>query len=351
MKGWEKNIRRVIPYVPGEQPDQADIIKLNSNENPYPPSPMVQEVLKEYDTDALRFYPNQNLESLREQIASYTGLKKECVFAGVGSDDVLALAFMAFFNGKDPLLFPDITYSFYEVWANLFQIPYEMIPLDKEFRIDFSKYEKKNGGIIFPNPNAPTGIYKPLETIEKLLDTNQDSIVIVDEAYIDFAGASAIALLPKYENLLVVQTFSKSRSLAGTRIGYALGNETLITHMEEMKHSFNSFTLSTLAMEMGIASLKDEAYFKEYTSRIVETREWTKGELRELGFEFPDSQGNFLLATHHDYSAKELFMKLREEGIYVRYFERPRLDQYLRITIGTMEEMRIFVEKVSEILS
>lgn len=345
MREWEKNIRKVVPYVPGEQPKKKQMIKLNTNENPYPPAPGVQKALKEFETDRLRLYPDPAAEELVESIAKYYGVKNSQVFVGVGSDDVLAMAFMTFFNSDKPILFPDITYSFYDVWAEVFRIPYEQIPLDEKLHICTKDYKKENGGVIFPNPNAPTGVLIPLEEVEEIIKANQDVVVIVDEAYIDFGGESALPLIEKYDNLLVVQTFSKSRSMAGMRIGYAFGNENLIKYLNDVKYSFNSYTMDQLTLALGKASMEDELYFKEITSKIIKTREWTKKELKELGFEFEDSMSNFIFATHPEIFAKKLFEDLKKENIYVRYFSKPeRISNYLRITIGTDEEMQKLVD-------
>ncbi len=259
---------------------------------------------------------------------------------GVGSDDVLAMSFLAFFNTGRPILFPDITYTFYDVWAGLFGIPYEQIPLDDKLQIRAEDYCGKNpGGIVIANPNAPTGVALTLEEIEKIVSGNRDVVVIIDEAYVDFGAKSALMLLEKYDNLMVVQTFSKSRAMAGMRIGYAFGNEKLIGYLNDCKFSFNSYTMSRAALELGVAAVKADAYFKEICGRIIRTRERVKGELRELGFMFPDSKTNFIFAAHESIPAKQIFEALKEEGIYVRYFAKPRIDNYLRITVGTDEEM------------
>ena len=348
MRLCEDKIRKVVPYVPGEQPNEADMVKLNTNENPYPPAPGVQEVLRNMDAERMRLYPDPTVGALVEALADNFGLKKEQVFVGVGSDDVLAMAFMTFFNSDKPILFPDITYSFYDVWADLLRIPYECQPLDENFRIVKEDYYKENGGIVFPNPNAPTGVELPQDAIEDILRHNPDKIVIVDEAYVDFANASALPLIEKYDNLLVVQTFSKSRSMAGMRIGYAMGNEQLIKYLNDVKYSFNSYTMNRTAIEMGIASVTDKDYFEDTVEKIKATRAWTAKELKKLGFTFQDSKANFIFASHESVSAQEIFQALRQAHIYVRYFNRPRIDNYLRITIGTQEEMEkliAFLEK------
>ncbi len=339
MREWEKNIRKVVPYVPGEQPKRKDIIKLNTNENPYPPSPRVAQVLHGMTTDTMRKYPDPTAELLVNAIAKEQGVRPQQVFVGVGSDDVLAMSFLTFFNSDRPILFPDITYSFYDVWADVFRIPYECQPLNDAFEIVKEDYYRENGGVIFPNPNAPTGALLPLEDIEDIIQHNQDVIVIVDEAYIDFGGVSAQDMIEKYDNLLVVQTFSKSRSMAGMRIGYAMGNETLIRYLNDVKYSFNSYTMNETAIALGVAAVEDHEYFEETRRKIITTRERAKKELTALGFSFADSKANFIFAAHESCPAKELFEALKEEGIYVRYFNKPRISNHLRITIGTDDEM------------
>lgn len=341
MKAWEKNIRRVVPYVPGEQPQLEKMIKLNTNENPYPPSPKVMETKDKIEN--LRLYPDPTVSKLVNAIAAYHGLEQEQVFVGVGSDDVLAMSFLTFFNSEKPILFPDITYSFYDVWANLYKIPYKQKELDENFRIRKEDYIEENGGVIFPNPNAPTGVYENLDFIEDILKANQDVIVIIDEAYIDFGGTSALELLPKYENLLVVRTFSKSRSMAGMRIGYAMGNKELIRALNVVKHSYNSYTMNQPSICMGVASIEDEEYFKDKVEKIISTREQFKKDLTELGFSFPDSKSNFVFATHKTAKAKDIFEAAKKEGIFLRYFNQPKIDNYLRISIGTEEEMKALV--------
>lgn len=342
MKAWKKNIRQVVPYVPGEQPKETDVIKLNTNENPYPPSPKVKELCGRIEN--LRLYPDPAASRLVNAIADYKGLDRSQVFVGVGSDEVLALSFLTFFNSDKPILFPDITYSFYDVWADLFRIPYETRALDDAFQIRREDYYGENGGVIFPNPNAPTGVLMSLDGIRDILEHNQDVVVIVDEAYIDFGGETAQSLLDTYENLLVVQTFSKSRSLAGLRIGYAMGSPELIRALHDVKYSFNSYTMNQPSILLGAASVEDDAYFRETTAKIMDTREWFKKEMRDLGFTFPDSKSNFLFASHESVPAKEIFEAARKQNIYVRYFDKERINNYLRITIGTDEEMRRFLE-------
>lgn len=350
MKPWMNYIRKVEPYVPGEQPNKEKMIKLNTNENPYPPSKKVLKRMQEIDISNLRLYPDPKASLLVEAIAEYQQLENDQIFIGVGSDDVLGMAFLTFFHSDQPILFPDITYSFYPVWANLFQIPYECPALDQNFHIVKEDYYKKNGGIVIANPNAPTSIYEDITFIEDLLLHNQESIVIVDEAYIDFAGISAKELIKKYDNLLVVQTFSKSRSMAGMRIGYAMGHKDLIKALQNVKYSYNSYTMNYFTLQLGECSIRDNEYFRCIVNKIIATRERIKVELKELGFSFPESSANFIFATHNKLSAKELFLELRKAEVYVRYFEQPRIDNYIRITIGTDEEMDQFIKQIKEIL-
>ena len=349
---WEDGVRKVVPYVPGEQPKQAGIIKLNTNENPYPPAPGVKKALDRMDHGELRLYPDPESGVLVKALAAYYGVSEKQVFVGVGSDDVLAMAFLTFFNTGRLILFPDITYSFYDVWADLFRMPYEQIPLDDAFRIRTEDYiGRECGGIVIANPNAPTGAFLPLAEIEKIIAANRDVVVIVDEAYVDFGAESALPLLKKYDNLLVVQTFSKSRAMAGMRIGYAYGNEKLIGYLSDCRFSFNSYTMNRPALAAGAAALADEAYFKDICGRIIKTRERVKEEFRELGFSFADSRTNFVFAAHEKVPAKEIFEMLKEKKIYVRYFAKPRIDNYLRITIGTDEEMDRLLSVLREYLT
>ena len=342
------NIRRVTPYVPGEQP-AGEVIKLNTNECPYAPSPRVAAAIAACSTDRLRLYPEPDCHTLKEALAAHYETDAAEVFVGVGSDDVLALAFLTFFAGKKPVLFPDITYSFYDVWAELYNIPYETVPLAEDFTLRPEDYARENGGIVFANPNAPTGIALPLTGVEEILSSNPDSVVIVDEAYVDFGAATALPLLKKYENLVVVRTMSKSRALAGMRIGYAFASPRLIRAMEDVKASINSYTMTTLSLAAGKAAIEDTAYFRETLAKIIRTREETKAALRRLGFSVTESRTNFLFAKKPGVSAQKLFEALRERGIYVRYFNKPRIDEYLRITIGTDEEMARLLKELKEL--
>lgn len=354
---WEENVRKVVPYVPGEQPKRSNMIKLNTNECPYPPAPGVQEVLAKFDTDKLRLYPDPNATVLVDAIADAYGVKNSQVFVGVGSDDVLAMIFLTFFNSKNPIIFPDITYSFYDVWADLFRIPYKQLPLDEDFHIVKEDYmgggcmkDQPVGGVIFANPNAPTGMLVDLDFIEDILKANPDVVVVVDEAYVDFGGVSALPLIEKYDNLLVVQTFSKSRAMAGMRIGYAFGQEKIIKFLNDAKFSFNSYTMDQLTLDLGVASVQDRAYLEQTTAKIIATRERTKVALKELGFSFGDSKSNFIFAKHESVDATVIFEKLREKDIFVRHFGAERIKNYLRITIGTDEEMDTLIAELKVIL-
>lgn len=343
MTRWEENVRRVVPYVAGEQPNKEKMIKLNTNECPYPPAPGVEKLAANLNHDALRLYPNANAAPLVEALAGYYGVKEGQVFVGVGSDDVLAMAFMTFFNGDKPILFPDVTYSFYDVWADLYRIPYKTCALDENWHLRPGDYKQPNGGIIFPNPNAPTGLLEPLEVVEDIIAANPDAVVIVDEAYIDFGGVSALSLLEKYENLLVVRTFSKSRAMAGLRIGFCIGSEKLIGYLNDVKFSFNSYTMNMPSQVLGVEAVRDDGYFKEIVGKIIATRERVQEELLKLGFTFPKSDANFIFASHKSVPAKEIFQALREEDIYVRYWDKPRINNSLRITIGTDEQMDVLL--------
>ena len=349
-KPFLDKLRKIDPYVPGEQPKTASIIKLNANENPYPPAPGVAEVLRTFDTAKLAVYPDANAKALKTAVADRFGLRPAQVFLGNGSDDVLALAFQSFFCSDKPILYPDITYSFYPVWCDLFRIPYETMPLDEDFCVNVRDYDKPNGGIVLPNPNAPTGRGVSLDFLEDLLQHNQDCVVIIDEAYVDFGAQSAVPLLDKYENLLIVQTTSKSRSLAGMRIGYALGSETLISTLEAVKNSYNSYTMDAVALAVGEASIRDEAYFQDTCRKVAATRDRSADELRALGFTVLPSLTNFLFVTHPEKKAPDIFAALREKGIFIRYFKLPRIDNYLRITVGTDEQMDKLLAALKEIL-
>ena len=351
MMKWEENVRKVVPYVPGEQPKDKNVIKLNTNENPYPPAPGVEELMNTMTYQDFRLYPDTDATELTKSLAKFYGVRESQIFVGVGSDDVLGMAFMTFFNNTEkPVLFPDITYSFYDVWADLYRIPYKQIPLDEDFRIRKEDYLIENGGIIFPNPNAPTGVLESVSNIEDIVKANPESVVIIDEAYIDFGGQSCLPLVEKYENLMVVQTFSKSRSMAGMRIGFAIANEKMIDYLKAAKFSYNSYTMNMPSLIMGVASVEDKAYFEQTCEKIITTREWFKKEMKALGFVFTDSYSNFLFAEHKSVPAKEIFDKLKEKKIYVRYWNKARINNRLRITIGTDEQMQQLIEALKEIV-
>lgn len=351
MSTWRDNLRTIEPYVPGEQPNLPDMIKLNTNENPYPPSPKVVGVLKSFDCDSLRLYPDPNSQLLADALAKRYGLASDQVFLGVGSDDVLAIAFMTFFNSKKPVLFPDITYSFYDVWAELFQIPYERPALDEHFDLIREDYYKENGGVVIANPNAPTGVLQNIDFLRDVIEHNRDVVVIIDEAYADFSESSALELTKEYDNVLIVQTYSKSRSLAGMRIGYAMGNPELIKAMNDVRYSYNSYPMTRLSVALGVAALEDETYFQDTVAKVIETREWTKEQLKRLGFSFRDSRTNFIFAAHESVPAVQIFDALREKHIFVRHFSQKRIDNYLRISIGTREEMERFIEETEKIVA
>ena len=351
MGNWRKNLRVVDPYVPGEQPKQEDMIKLNTNENPYPPAPGVEKVLKSMETGDFRLYPKPDARELVDALAEEYNVPAEQIFVGVGSDDVLGMAFLTCFNGEKEILFPDITYSFYPVWADLFKIPYKRPALDENFCIKKEDYFVPNGGIVIANPNAPTSIAMPLTDIEEIVEKNPDSVVIIDEAYVDFGGESALALVDKYDNLLVVQTFSKSRSMAGMRIGFAIGNKELIDAMYAVRNSYNSYTMNMPSILCGVEAVKDRAYFDKTRQAIMETRTQTARNLEALGFTVLPSSTNFLFAAHERVPAEELFQMLREKHIYVRYFKSPRIQNYLRITIGTDAQMEKFLAEVEKYLA
>jgi len=310
----------------------------------------VARALKEFDCEALRRYPDPAVSKLRGAIASYHNLDMGNVFVGVGSDDVIAMCYMTFFNSDKPILFPDITYSFYDVWADEFKVPFAVKALNDDFRINKSDYYVENGGVIIPNPNAPTGIAEPVEFFEDILNHNRDSIVIIDEAYVDFGASSCIELLSKYDNLIVVRTFSKSRSMAGSRIGYALASEEIITALHNVKYSYNSYTMDSVTIMLGVEAIKDEKYFRENLDKVICTRNWTRDRLLELGFVVFDSSANFLFVKPSGISAKALFEKLKERNIYVRYFNKPRTYNYLRISIGTDLEMQALIDAIAEII-
>ncbi len=353
MSSWKNNLIQIAPYVAGEQPDKKDFIKLNANENPYPPAKGVIEAIASFNAGELKKYPDANAVPLAKAIAERFGVAYENVFVGNGSDDVLALAFRAFFNSDKPVLYPDITYSFYPVWCEMLSVPYELIPVDESFNINAADYRRENGGVIICNPNAPTSIGRGLDFIREILDTNPDSVVICDEAYIDFAIGdveSAVPLLKEYPNLAVIQTFSKSRSMAGMRIGYCIAGEELIGALRAAKDSYNSYPLDSVAIAAGCASVADEQYFCDTIAKVISTRERLTARLRAMGFTVADSCTNFVFAEHKDKRAADISAFLKTKDIYVRHFSKARIDNHLRITIGTDEEIDALIAALEEYL-
>lgn len=350
-KYWSPLTASLVPYVPGEQPKDKKYIKLNTNENPYPPSPKVLDAIQGAVNDDLRLYPDPTCDELVKTVAEYFQLDSREVFVGNGSDEVLAFAFAAFFNPAVPILFADITYSFYKVYAEFYGLQVDLVPLDEQFRLPLDQFcNRSNGGIVIPNPNAPTAMMVSVDDFRAVLESNPHQVVIIDEAYIDFGGETAAKLVKEFPNVLVIQTLSKSRSLAGLRVGWALGSEELIDGLNRVKNSFNSYTLDRLALAGAVVAIKDEAYFQATTAKVIATREVVISELATLGFHVTDSKANFVFISHPEKSAELIFEQLREKGILVRYFKQPRIDQYLRVSIGTDQEMAAFLQAVKEIV-
>ncbi|MEX5741613.1 histidinol-phosphate transaminase [Acinetobacter baumannii] len=351
MRFWSPEVRELEPYVPGEQPKIQNLLKLNTNENPYPPSPKVveavQAVLHE-QADVLRLYPDPDATALKQAIAKQQNIDVSQVFVGNGSDEVLAHIFKAFFLQDEPILYPDITYSFYPVYSQFFGTKTKEIPLDENFEIDVQDYTQPNGGVIITNPNAPTSIALSLAEIEQVLQTNPDRVVVIDEAYVDFGAESAVSLINRYENLVVCQTTSKSRSLAGLRVGFAIAQSHLIAALEAVKNSFNSYPIDRFAIAAAVASFEDQAYFEEQCQKVITSREKLVRDLTELGFDVLPSKANFIFATHSQHDAGQLAQKLREQGIIVRYFNKPRINQFLRITVGTDEQNARLVQTLKQ---
>lgn len=347
---WSDAIKGLSPYIPGEQPKLANLVKLNTNENPCGPSPRVLAAIRDATGDALRLYPDPNAEQLKVVIGKYHAVETKNVFVGNGSDEVLAHIFLGLLKHPRPILFPDITYSFYPVYCGLYQVDFKTIPLANDFSIRIKDYTRPNGGIIFPNPNAPTGCLLPLSDIESLLRSNPDSVVVIDEAYVDFGGESAIPLIADYPNLLVVQTLSKARSLAGLRVGFAAGHADLIEALERIKNSFNSYPLGRLAIAGATAAFEDREYFENSCKTVIATREKLVDELKALNFEVLPSAANFIFARHPQHDAEKSALALRQRGIIVRHFKLPRIDQFLRITIGTNEQCEKLVAALKEML-
>ena len=355
-KFWNDKIKEIEPYVPGEQPKDKKYIKLNTNENPYSPSEKVIEKIKSMSLKDLKLYPDPDVSELRKVIGEYFSQKiderntKEQIFVGNGSDEVLALIFMTFFNKGDKVYYPDITYSFYPVYADLFDLKEVKIPLNENFEIEIDKYFGLDGHIIITNPNAPTSIALNLNEIEKIVKNNPTQLIVIDEAYVDFGAESSVKLVNKYDNVLVVQTFSKSRSFAGMRLGYAIGSENIIEGLNRLKFSFNSYTVDRISIEAGIESFKDDDYFVKTNAKIIETREKTVKKLKKLGFKVLNSSANFIFISHNKVFAGDLYKNLKDNGVLVRYFAKDRIDNYLRVTIGIDEDMEIFIEKLNKLL-
>ena len=354
MRFWSPEVRDLEPYVPGEQPKIQNLLKLNTNENPYPPSPKVVDAVQAvlaHQADALRLYPDPDATVLKQAIAKQQNVDVSQVFVGNGSDEVLAHIFKAFFIQQEPILYPDITYSFYPVYSQFFGVQTKQIPLNEKFEIDISDYEQENGGIIITNPNAPTSIALGLNKIEQVLKANPNRVIVIDEAYVDFGAESAVDLVSRYENLVVCQTTSKSRSLAGLRVGFAIGQAHLIAALEAVKNSFNSYPIDRFAIAAAVASFEDQDYFQEQCEKVIASREKLVANLTELGFNVLPSKANFIFATHSLHDAAQLAEKLREQGIIVRYFNKPRINQFLRITIGTDEQNQRLVDTLKMLIS
>ncbi len=348
---WSRRARALNPYTPGEQPRDRVFIKLNTNENPYPPSPAALAAIREAAGEILRLYPDPDCTDLREALAAAYGLKPEQVFVGNGSDEVLALCFQAFFDPDRTILFPDVTYSFYPVFADLYGLSYREVPLDGGFGVPVEEFLGNNGGVVIANPNAPTGRALPLDAIRRLLEGNPEAVVLVDEAYVDFGAASAVELIDRYSNLVVVQTMSKSRALAGLRVGFALGSADLIAALNSVKNSFNSYPLDRLALAGAEGALRDRAYFQTTVGKVIRTRDRTAGRLKEMGFTVCDSAANFLFVSHPAVPAKALLDGLRDRGILVRWWDKPRIQDYLRVTVGTDGEMEALCAALEELLA
>jgi histidinol-phosphate aminotransferase len=347
---WSELVFNLKPYTPGEQPQMSNFTKLNTNENPFPPSPAVIAAIDSFDKNTLRLYPDPDAVELKQTLAKIHGLTPQHVFVGNGSDEVLAFAFCAFFKKKLPLLFPDITYSFYPVYCNLWDIDYRMIPLKETFELKIEDYRIENGGVILANPNAPTGRALALNQVKSLLDYNSQVVVAIDEAYVDFDAQSAVKLVDDYPNLIVIHTLSKSYSLAGLRVGYAFGNPQLIEGLERIKNSFNSYPLDRLAIKGAVAALLDKEYFEDTRKTIQKLRSFLTAKLIELGFEVVPSSTNFVFATHLKMPAVKIYQKLRENGILVRHFNLPRIDNYLRISIGIQPEIKQLIAALNLLL-
>ncbi|QKY71144.1 histidinol-phosphate transaminase [Lentibacillus sp. CBA3610] len=345
-KFWSEAVKRAKPYVPGEQLNDPSIVKLNTNENPYDPSPNVIEAIQ---SEQLNLYPSPDADHLRTEIGNFYNLNKDHIFIGNGSDEILAFSFMAFFEPDAKIRFPAITYSFYPVYAKLFNIPYDEVTLNRDFTIPIEAFFGSEGGVIIANPNAPTGLYLDVEAVEEIVANNPEKVVMIDEAYVDFAPASAVSLVKRYPNLLIVQTMSKSRSLAGLRVGFAIGDPGLIEALFRIKDSFNSYTVDRLAMAGATAAIKDRTYFRKTTHKIIRTREWLIPEMKKRGFHVLPSHANFIFVSHYKISAESLYQRLKQQGYLIRHFQKPEINHFLRITIGTDEQMKHFIKALDHI--
>ena len=345
-----KMLSGLVPYAAGEQPKDMKYVKLNTNENPYSPSPKVKDVINNFDYSTLKLYPDPECTELKNAISQFYKVSNDSIFCGNSSDEIIAMVFMAFFSGKT-IAFPDITYSFYPVWCDIFGISKKIIPLKNDWTIDSENFPSDCGGLVICNPNAPTGIAMSCAEIEKIVQKNPNSLVLVDEAYIDFGGESCIKLTEKYDNLLIVQTLSKSRSLAGIRVGYAIGNPDLINSLNVVKNSFNSYTIDRLAIAVAAAAVSDGEYFENCCKKVIGTRNWAAGELKKLGFEILPSSANFIFANPpKEFSAEKMYLDLKANGVLVRFWNKPKISDWLRISIGTDSEMKILIDKIKEII-
>ncbi|WP_411954710.1 histidinol-phosphate transaminase [Alkalibacillus sp. S2W] len=350
-KFWSRTAREAEPYVPGEQPSDANVIKLNTNENPFPPSPLALEAMEQSINADLKKYPSPTADRLKTVIAEREGVDVNKVFVGNGSDEVLAFAFQAFFDPNEAIKMPDITYSFYPVYANLYDIPYQQIPLQDDLSINVDGLKRSVGGVVFPNPNAPTGLELSQEAVESIVANNPNQVVIVDEAYVEFGAACAVSLTTKHPNLLVTKTLSKSHALAGLRVGYAIGDVALIEGLERIKNSFNSYTMNRVSLAGAEVALADEPYYAETLQAIVKSREWVKHDLKELGFWVSNSKANFLFVKPRGIEAETLYQQLKARGVYIRYFNKPGLEGYVRISIGTDDEMKRLIDIIQLLIT
>ena len=348
-KFFSQKYKNLTPYVPGEQPKEREYVKLNTNESPFPPSELAISLVNE-ESKKVYLYSDPDSKDLTSTVANYYGVKPEQVIMTNGSDEVLNFAFMAYCDKDNPAVFADITYGFYKVFAKINGVPYKEIPLGEDFTISVDDYIKEKGTVFIANPNAPTGINLPLSEIERLIKSNPDRIVVIDEAYVDFGGESAIKLIDKYDNLLVTQTFSKSRSMAGARLGFGIASKEIISDLVNIKYSTNPYNVNRMTAVAGIGAVKDDEYFKNNCRTIVNNREFTSIELERLGFSVTNSKTNFLFVKNGNISGKELYLKLKERGILVRHFDKERIKDYVRITIGSLQQMQLLIKEIKNIM-